>query len=47
MHANIFLGKLKVTLIVVEWAWSNMRVFPEESVVKDGLNILSAVDKTV
>ena len=25
-HANTFLRKLKVTLIVIRWAWSNMGV---------------------
>ena len=26
LHANTYSGKLKVTLIVIEWAWSNMVV---------------------
>ena len=26
LHANRFSGKLEVTLIVTEWAWSNMSV---------------------
>ena len=26
LHAKIYSGKLKVTLIVIGWAWSNMGV---------------------
>ena len=26
LHANTYLRKLKITLIVIEWAWSNMGV---------------------
>ena len=26
LHANAYSGKLKVTLIVIGWAWSNMVV---------------------
>ena len=33
LHDGTYLRKLKVTLIVIEWARSNIRVFPKESVV--------------
>ena len=33
LHANTYLRKLKVTIIVIESAWSKMGVFPSESVV--------------
>ena len=26
LHAHTYLGQLKVTLIVIRWAWSNMGV---------------------
>ena len=33
LHDDTYLRKLKVTLTVIEWAWSNIRVFQKESVV--------------